>query len=88
MDQNTFCRFLKNTVTCEFPCQNCIPFIYFTLLVFKFWQKQFSQKATPVPNYEGVTILKRQIWQKKFLHLSYAPRQPKKFRCPGIDQLR
>ena len=28
--------------------------------------KVVSQKATPVPNYEGVTILKRQILQKIF----------------------
>ena len=28
--------------------------------------KQFSQKATPVPTYEGVTILNRQISQKIF----------------------
>ena len=33
----------------------------FTLLGFKLWQKQFSQKATLVPNNEGGAIITSQI---------------------------
>ena len=41
-------------------------FFVLYLINFQVMIKQFSQKATPVPNYEGSTSLKRQIPQKIF----------------------
>ena len=56
--EHCFCRFLKNTVPCEFLLLKLYIFIYFTLLVFKLWQKVFSQKVTPV--YEQSPIINRE----------------------------
>ena len=60
--QHWFCRFLRNTVPCEFPLIKYVPY----LISFQVMTKQFSKKATRVLNYKGDTILIRQISQKIF----------------------
>ena len=63
--KHCFCRFLKNTVPCEFPFLKLHNFYILHLLSFQVIKTVFT-KSYPVPNYEGVTILKRQISQKIF----------------------
>ena len=57
--KHCFCRFLKNTVLCEFSLLKLfnIYILYIFLLLFKLWQKPLCQKATKVPNYEGAPSL-------------------------------
>ena len=77
--EHCFCCFFKNTVP---------PFAYFTLLVIKIWQEQFSQKATryQITRVVGLPSLNVKS-RRKFLHLSLCSQTSKNFSMPCILQI-
>ena len=91
--QNTVFATFSKTVPCEFPLLKLYTFYILYLISLQVMTKT-TQKSyyTPVPNYEGGTILKHQILAENFYIWVYAPRQQKNFRCPdaryGFMQLR